>query len=77
MSRPSAADLIELVFDDASWVSWDTPPVRPEDLSDAYAAELAAAEEKSGVDESVVTGEALIKGRRVSVVLGEFGFLAG
>ena len=28
MSRPSARDLIELVFDAASWVSWDTPPVR-------------------------------------------------
>ena len=62
MPRPSAHDLIELVFDDASWVSWDTPPVRPEGLDEAYAAELAAAAEKSGVDESVITGEALLKG---------------
>ena len=77
MHRPSAKDLIELVCDDASWVSWDTPPVRSEDTSAAYAAELDAAAQKSGVDESVITGEALLKGRRVAVMLGEFGFLAG
>ena len=77
MSRPSARDLIELVFDDASWVSWDTPPVRPGGLDEGYAAELAAAAEKSGVDESVITGEALLRGRRVAVMLGEFRFLAG
>ena len=77
MARPSARDLIELVFDDASWVSWDTPPVRPDHLDEDYAAELAAAAEKSGVDESVITGEALLRGSRVAVMLGEFGFLAG
>jgi acyl-CoA carboxylase subunit beta len=77
MARPSARDLIELVFDDASWVSWDTPPVRPDHLDEDYAAELAAAAEKSGVDESVITGEALLRGRRVAVMLGEFAFLAG
>ena len=32
-----------------------------------------AAQDKSGVDESVITGEALLKGRRVAVMLGEFG----
>ncbi|MGH3366618.1 MAG: carboxyl transferase domain-containing protein, partial [Nocardioidaceae bacterium] len=33
--------------------------------------------ERSGVDESVLTGEGRIRGRRVAVVVCEFGFLAG
>src|SRR5699024_5993901 len=40
-------------------------------------AELAAAADKSGVDEAVITGEGTISGRRVAVVVGEFRFLAG
>jgi acetyl-CoA carboxylase beta subunit/acetyl-CoA carboxylase alpha subunit len=74
--RLSAADLIDLVFDDGSWSSWDTPPSR-QGVSEQYADELARAAEKSGVDESVVTGEALLRGRRVAVVACEFRFLAG
>lgn len=76
MSRLSAADLIDLVLDGDSWASWDSPPVRGV-LSADYAAELAAAAANSGVDESVVSGEGLMRGRRVAVVAGEFGFLAG
>ncbi|MEJ7795666.1 MAG: carboxyl transferase domain-containing protein [Nocardioides sp.] len=76
MARLSAHDLIELVLDEGSWQSWDVAPERGE-VSEAYAAELAAAAEKSGVDESVVTGEGLMRGRRVAVLVGEFGFLAG
>ena len=76
MPRLSAADLIDLVLDEGSWTSWDTPPERGE-ISEEYAAELAAAAEKSGVDESVLTGEGLMHGRRVAVVMGEFAFLAG
>ena len=75
-SRLSAADLIDLVLDGGSWSSWDTPPDRT-GVSAEYAAVLAAAEEKSGVDESVLTGEGLMHGRRVAVVMGEFAFLAG
>lgn len=41
------------------------------------AAELAAAAEVAGTDESVITGEGLIRGRRVAVIAGEFRFLAG
>ena len=76
MSRLTAADLIALVLDEGSWSSWDVPPVRG-DISEEYAAELAAAAEKSGVDESVLSGEGLMHGRRVAVVVGEFKFLAG
>ena len=76
MTRLTARELVELVFDADSWQSWDAPPSRGE-MSDEYAAQLAAAAERSGVDESVVSGEALMRGRRVAVIIGEFGFLAG
>jgi acetyl-CoA carboxylase carboxyl transferase subunit beta len=72
----SARDLIDLVLDDGSWSSWDTPPARA-GVSEEYAASLARAEERSGVDESVLTGEGTMHGRRVAVVACEFGFLAG
>ena len=39
--------------------------------------ELAAAAEKTRQDESIITGEGTLRGRRVAVVAGEFGFLAG
>ena len=76
MARLSARELLDLVLDADSWVSWDRPPVRSE-VSEQYAAELAAAAEKSGTDESVLSGEGLMRGRRVAVVVGEFAFLAG
>ncbi|MFP5252975.1 MAG: carboxyl transferase domain-containing protein [Actinomycetes bacterium] len=75
-ARLSALELIDLVLDEGSWVSWDTPPQRGP-VTDAYAAELAAAAEKTGLDESVVTGEGLMRGRRVAVLACEFRFLAG
>lgn len=75
-ARLSATELIDLVLDAGSWSSWDTPPERGP-VSEAYAAELAAAQEKTGLDESVVTGEGLMRGRRVAVVACEFRFLAG
>jgi acetyl-CoA carboxylase carboxyl transferase subunit beta len=74
--RLSATDLIDLVLDEGSFSSWDVPPLRGP-VSKDYAAELAAASEKTGLDESVVTGEGLMRGRRVAVVACEFGFLAG
>ncbi|WP_029089115.1 carboxyl transferase domain-containing protein [Brevibacterium album] len=76
--RLSSRELIDMVVDPGSFVSWDSEPVVPgAGLSEEYAAELAAAQEKSGVDEAVVTGEGLIHGRRVCVVACEFRFLAG
>ncbi|MGJ9411612.1 carboxyl transferase domain-containing protein [Aeromicrobium sp. CF4.19] len=77
MSDPlTAHDLIELVLDAGSFESWDEPI----DISDQpadYQRALAKAAERSGVDESVVTGRGLVKGRPVAVLLNEFGFLAG
>jgi len=71
-----ATELIATVLDEGSYRSWDQP-VRDPDPSPAYQAELAAARGKSGVDESVLTGEGLIRGRRVAVIVSEFRFLAG
>jgi acetyl-CoA carboxylase carboxyl transferase subunit beta len=73
---PGARELIDLVLDDGSWLSWDTPPDHGS-VGEEYAASLARAAQKSGVDESVVTGEGTLHGRRVAVVAGEFAFLAG
>lgn len=72
----SARDLIDLVLDDGSWSSWDTPPDRT-GITAEYAEALARAEQRSGVDESVITGEGTMHGRRVAVVACEFAFLAG
>ena len=45
--------------------------------SDAYRRELAAAATATGLDESVLTGEGTVFGRRVALVACEFDFLAG
>ena len=74
--RLSATALIDLVLDDGSYRSWDVPPERGP-VSEEYAAELTAARERTGLDESVVTGEGTMRGRRVAVVACEFKFLAG
>jgi len=74
--RLSASELIASLIDDGSWSSWDVPPVRGT-VSQEYAATLAAAAEKSGVDESVITGRATIDGQPLAIIAGEFGFLAG
>ncbi len=74
--RLSAAELIALLVDEGSFLSWDRPPREPE-LGEAYRAELLEACSRSGTDESIVTGEALIGGRRVVLIASEFAFLAG
>ncbi len=75
-SRLTATELIALVLDEGSFLSWDvSPPWRARPPS--YEAELAAARSRTGLDEAVVTGEGLLQGRRVAVVACEFGFLAG
>ncbi|AII05764.1 carboxyl transferase domain-containing protein [Rhodococcus opacus] len=76
MTRLTAHELIDLVFDRDSWKSWDTTITEPA-RNGTYADELAAAREKTGLDESVVTGAALLRGRRVAVLVCDFGFLAG
>jgi acetyl-CoA carboxylase carboxyl transferase subunit beta len=74
--RLDARSLRDMVLDPGSWQSWDTP-VPPREVDDRYARELAAATAKAQQDEAIVTGEATLRGRRLAVVAGEFGFLAG
>ncbi|MGY1615737.1 carboxyl transferase domain-containing protein [Geodermatophilus sp. SYSU D00691] len=74
--RLDARTLRDLVLDPGSWKSWDAP-VQRRDVDPDYAAELAAAAERTRQDEAVVTGEGTLRGRRVAVIAGEFGFLAG
>ncbi|KGN42431.1 acetyl-coenzyme A carboxylase carboxyl transferase subunits beta/alpha [Knoellia aerolata] len=75
--RPTSSELIAAVLDDGAWTSWDEAPLPVAEPGSPYAGELAAAAEKAGTDESIVTGEGRIRGHRVAVIAGEFGFLAG
>ncbi|OBH09193.1 carboxyl transferase domain-containing protein [Mycobacterium sp. E1747] len=76
MSRITADQLRDAVLDDGSFVRWDGEPLAIP-VSDAYSRELAEARAATGLDESVLTGEGRIYGRRVAVVVCEFGFLGG
>ncbi|GAA3710570.1 carboxyl transferase domain-containing protein [Zhihengliuella alba] len=74
--RTSARELLDGVLDRGSFVSWDTAPGAGA-VPDTYRSELAAAAERSGTDESILTGEGRVNGRRVAVAVSEFGFLGG
>ena len=76
MSRIGALALRDAVLDDGSYSSWDTAPLTVA-TTEAYRRELAAASAGTGLDESVLTGEGRVLGRRVAVVACEFDFLAG
>jgi acetyl-CoA carboxylase beta subunit len=72
-----SAELLGTVLDPGSWRSWDEPVTDPAGIDPGYAAALARARERTGLDEAVVTGEGSIRGHRVAVVACEFAFLAG
>ncbi|MGH8961805.1 MAG: carboxyl transferase domain-containing protein [Jatrophihabitantaceae bacterium] len=80
-TRISARELVDRVVDPGTFTRWDDGVLPPLGLhgppEQAYLDELANARSKTGLDESVVTGEALLGGRRVGIVMCEFGFLAG
>jgi acetyl-CoA carboxylase carboxyl transferase subunit beta len=76
MTRLSAREMIGGLVDEGSWASWDLalPDVG---ASAEYANELACARMKTGIDESVLTGAASIRGHRVAILVCEFRFLGG
>ena len=76
MSRIGALALRDAVLDQGSYISWDSTPIDVGADAD-YQRELARARAATGLDESVLTGEGTVGGRRVAVVASEFGFLAG
>ena len=75
--RLSAAELIDAVIDPGSWRSWDEPVLAPPGVDPGYAADLAKARARTGLDEAVLTGAGRLRGRQVAVIASEFGFLAG
>ncbi|MEV4188720.1 acetyl-CoA carboxylase carboxyltransferase subunit beta, partial [Streptosporangium canum] len=77
LTRPDARTLIGAVLDPGTWRSWDETPADPAAPGSDYAEELARARARTGYDESVISGEGLLGGRRVAVVVCEFSFLAG
>jgi len=76
VGRIGTDELRDAVLDDGSFRSWDSPPLEVT-ITENYARELAGARSVSGHDESVLTGEGLIFGRRVALVVCDFGFLGG
>ncbi|KUI20344.1 acetyl-CoA carboxyl transferase [Mycobacterium sp. GA-1285] len=76
MSRIGALEVRDAVLDAGSFRGWDGAPTDVGADGD-YRRALDAAAAKTGLDESVVTGEGTVFGRRVALVLCEFDFLAG
>ena len=74
--RIGARELFAEVLDPETFHSWDTALVDVPTGSD-YLEQLTAARQASGEDEAVITGEGMIRGRRVCVVACEFAFLGG
>jgi acetyl-CoA carboxylase carboxyl transferase beta subunit len=76
VSRIAAVALRDAVLDEGSFRSWDAAPLAVPTNSD-YRRELDEAAAATGLDESVLTGEGTVFGRRIAVVACEFDFLAG
>jgi acetyl-CoA carboxylase carboxyl transferase subunit beta len=76
VSRIPALALRDALLDDGSFVGWDDAPLAVA-TSAHYRSELDAAATATGLDESVLTGEGTVFGRRVALVACEFDFLAG
>lgn len=76
MPTHSSADLLDALVEPGTFRSWDA---RRDDagLDPAYVAELRAAQEASGRDEAVITGEGVVGGFRVALIVSEFGFIGG
>lgn len=64
------------MLDENSFIRWDSEPLGVP-VTASYVQELAAARAATGLDESVLTGQGRVFGRRVAVVVCEFGFLGG
>lgn len=73
---PSAGELIGLLADPGGFHCWDEPVAHP-GADDAYTASLAKAAARTGLDEAVTTGRALVDGVPVALIASEFGFLGG
>jgi acetyl-CoA carboxylase carboxyl transferase subunit beta len=71
-----ARDIIDHFLDEGTFRSWDVPALDVP-ANGEYAEMLRIARAGTGLDESVITGEGTLRGRRVAVMAGEFAFLGG
>ena len=69
-ARPGAAELVQTLLDTGSYVSWDAP-VDSAAYGANYRLELAAARDRAGTDEAVITGRGRLRGRDVAVIISE------
>jgi acetyl-CoA carboxylase beta subunit/acetyl-CoA carboxylase alpha subunit len=74
--RFGAQEIIDQFLDAGTYRSWDTPPVDVP-MTAEYQGLLAQARAKTGLAESVITGQGRLRGRDVAVIAGEFAFLGG
>jgi acyl-CoA carboxylase subunit beta len=73
----SSLRAVEATTDSDTFHRWDGAFAAFEPLSEDYSRQLYAASSTSGVDESVLVGDARIGGVRTAVLAWEFGFLGG
>jgi acyl-CoA carboxylase subunit beta len=73
----TALGLLTGLLDAGTFRPWDTDRPGPATADAGYAAALARARTATGAGGSVITGEGLLRGRRVAVAASEFGFLGG
>lgn len=78
--RLSARERIDLLVDADTFEEWDTDirPTDPLDFVDgqgSYTDKLVKTQQKTGETESLVTGIGEVNGRRIVLVVAEFGFL--
>lgn len=74
--RMTVLELMDIVLDKGTFESWDEP-IDISEHEKSYRLELERAAERSGLDEAVLTGRALIQGRPVALIANEFRFLGG
>ncbi|GAA2109520.1 carboxyl transferase domain-containing protein [Kitasatospora saccharophila] len=72
----TARQLLDLLVDPGTFRGWDEP-VTAEHADPGYRDALARARERTGLDEAVLTGRALLDGRPIALVACEFAFLGG
>lgn len=75
--RLGGTEFVEQFLDAGSFRHWDRPVPVPPGADSAYLADLARARDRSGADESVLTGEGTLDEIPVAVLASEFAFLGG
>jgi acetyl-CoA carboxylase carboxyl transferase subunit beta len=80
--RLTAHERIQLLVDPESFVEMDTDlvandPLRFVSQSQVYAEKLAQEREKAGINDAVITGDAIIEGKALTLGVMDFQFIGG